>query len=532
MSRDTTMRGQAAAARHYRFSQHGRIGRGLQGDHVIRPGCGVETWKPSWKGTTTTIRIYPVLCPENPDVFDPWRFTAEPDDWGDWIRTYPAVRNFGDPGVTFILNDPSDEAYDSQLNPAWILFRAIDSAVAAGQGRPSWAPLLRGGAGRGAVLSRPSQLTLVQCAILQHNSKITDSPPRGGADNDGLIVMELSSSAVGVMLELMNKRRENYTGPMDDFDNSFEEGDPVSIHAGRFINFFQQGHDPRERQEANTQRRTSTFGQSRQAPAQGGNRDEPIGFGCFMSDDFRGMGPELTAVEDMVRHKVKVWDDIIFLPTHEQQVRWISGAFPPDVVVYALEAAYGHFIPDATYAAATNRSQVQGGYDPSQAEVAPAPGRIGRRGFGGTTGSGANSSEQAPAPTDSSFSEEAHPQEVLDYSPAPTALGRRQRGTPQPPQGQTAPPPSQQPTQAPPPTRQRGFGGQAPLPPGHGGQTTVQAETAPAGGLAEPATGATQVFDAPPTSVEAQSSAAVQAAIQNSRRRIQNRGAAPVAPVQ
>ena len=181
MSRVTTMRDAAQGSRAYSYSKHGRQNKGgIMGDHLIRNGAGVEVWKPSWKGTETIIRVYPALSPENPSIFDPWRFSAEDDDWGDWIRAYPAVRNFGDPGVTYILYDPADQTYDPQSNPAWLLFHAIDRAVKDGQGLRHWAPMLMNSQGRGAALKRPSDIWLIQCAMYTQNNKIYD-PPRGGS---------------------------------------------------------------------------------------------------------------------------------------------------------------------------------------------------------------------------------------------------------------------------------------------------------------------------------------------------------------
>jgi len=42
---------------------------------VLKRGCG-ELWRPDFSGKPNVIRIYPGLNPDNPTVFDPWRFSA------------------------------------------------------------------------------------------------------------------------------------------------------------------------------------------------------------------------------------------------------------------------------------------------------------------------------------------------------------------------------------------------------------------------------------------------------------------------
>ena len=112
----------------FNFKQHGKTKKqGRQGDYVINPTHrnNVEAWVPSWNHTTTVIRPYPVPSQEDPSQLTGYRISAADDHYDDWIRGYPAVRNFGAKGLTYILYDPRDEHYDPASNPAWILYRAI-----------------------------------------------------------------------------------------------------------------------------------------------------------------------------------------------------------------------------------------------------------------------------------------------------------------------------------------------------------------------------------------------------------------------
>lgn len=541
MSRDTNMRGAASAsarARAYSYGQHGKQTRGLMGDHVVRKGAGVDVFKPSWKDATTA-RIFPALCPENLSVWDPWRFSAEDDDYGDWIRTYPAVRNFGDPGVTFILYDPTDQGYDPQTNPAWVLYNAINRALDAGHGDPRWVPFTKGGAGRGPALSKPNDITVVQAALMQHNGKEFEVP-RGAASNDSTVVLELPGTAAQAMLEAFNERVPEFRGNPDDYDNMFVHGDPIAIDRGVFVTFFQLGMDPRERIQANPQRRAS-FGQA-QAPQGGrGQRDSgPKGYGCYVEPTYKGMPADLSAVEDLIKRKSKPWDDVIQILDHEQQIRLISGAFPPDMIIYAFENLYRDLIPEAVYRSARNRSQVATGNEPRPGPAAPATGA--RRGWGAPSpdaplpDAGAPDDQGGypveehggyPADAQGGFADEqgadpAYPEP--EPQPAPPA----QRGF-----GGQAPQRGAQPTQpapqpAPPAQRpQRGFGAPAPT---QGGPAPVSVgEAIPQGTLPEtapPVRGGG--FDARPATPPVNGAAAptaVQQQINSSRERVQRRRA-------
>ena len=492
MSRDTNMRGQAQRLRSYSYGQHGRQTRGMMGDHVFRKGSGVEVWKPSWKGTTTTVRIYPALCPENPQEFDPWRFSADDDDYGDWIRTYPAVRNFGDPGVTFILFDPIDHSYDPQTNPCWVLYNAITRAIQAGQANPKWVPYTLGSQGRGAALRRPQDITLIQGAILQHNNKDYD-PPRGGAANDATVVLELSGSAANAMLEAMNERNPDFRGDPDDFRGMFVHGDPIALDQGAFVNFYQLGADPRERMQAGQQKRNS-FGQARPIQGQGGRgNDDPIGFGCFLTHEYKGMSANLSGMEDLVRRKWKPWDDIIQILGHEDQIRLLSGAFPPDMIVYAFQDMYRDMIPESVWRAYNGRvSAPTGGAVPVQPShsvaSSAASGAVRHRGWGvlSTDDSTQDGSGESQGGADS------YPGQEVGASSSAVPVHRA---------GQ-----------------RRGFGGQAPT----DGEVT-RGETAPQQGLEEVASSEFSAGNAQMSDQRTVAASSVQDAIRQSRQRVQQR---------
>jgi hypothetical protein len=325
------------SGRRYSMQNHGSLDSGRIGTHVLKKNSNCDYWKPSWKNTKTVIRIYPGLNPDDPTQFDPFRFSTQPLDFGDWIRTYPAVRSFGDPGITMLLYDPaSEEAYDPQTNPANILYRAIETACKNGQGKPEWYPLREFAHGRGRVLSKPTRIGLVQGALFCHNNKeffTDDSPPRGGAPEDKPIVFELSVSALNAMFELLEKHDEDWKGDPEDW-GQYEYGDIVALDKGAYVWLYEKGTEIDDGSKRPAAKKTA-FGGSR-AKA-GGNDTEVKGFECRITKEYKGVPAQIEGeAEEIVKEKVKLWDDVLQFYTHEEQAHLINGCFPPSAILYAF----------------------------------------------------------------------------------------------------------------------------------------------------------------------------------------------------
>lgn len=339
MTRDTSMR--QRPRRRYQFSQHGQSEQGQRAGNYLIVNNQADLWSPAYGAGVTTIRIFPGLCLENPNEWDPYRFPStdqqDPLGFGDWIRRYPAVRSMGDPPVTFVQFDPADPLDDPQMTPGWMLFRAIDRAVAAGQDRAGWASLLRGSAGRGAQLSKPSEVYLVQCVVCQYKNR-PYNPPKGFGSEDRLVVMELGPSAGMAMIQEMHREVEGYQGDPDDFEHRYVNGDPISLHNGRFINFYTlKDGDPRQMQQTGSQGWNMGGQQGGQTSGRGGQQD-PIGYGCFMEPTFGGVPANFTQYEPFIHSRVRSWDDIIRVPTLEEQAHLLADKFPPEVIEYAWSA--------------------------------------------------------------------------------------------------------------------------------------------------------------------------------------------------
>lgn len=333
---------QGAAARRptYRYSQNGLPTERNQreGVHLLNSGVNGHVFFLSWDHPNV-LRILPVPDPENPERWAPWRLGDGERDWGDWVRTYAMVRNFGDPGQTCILYDPRD-GLDSSQSPFWKVYNALNRAVNSGQAESRWAALINNRQGnRGPLVPRPSNCTLIQAMILESNNESYD-PPRGVGADEPAEVAVLSFSAGENMFEAMLQ-----PGQVD----------PIDPRGGAFAIFFQEGHDPRERQA----RRAGSLGDR---AGQGGGRRRSGGrdfrsYGCYFQGSFDDIGPELNTAEESWFRRALRWDDALHVSTYEEQVGYLLEGLQdhPDVLAYALSDMYGQLLPPAVRGAARPR---------------------------------------------------------------------------------------------------------------------------------------------------------------------------------
>ena len=77
-------------------------------------------------------------------------------------------------------------------------------------------------------------------------------------------------------------------------------------------------------------------------------------------DVWNGAAPNFDTVEQLANSHVKLWDNIVRIPTIEEQVGLICNAgIPASAVVYALGDVYGEFIPQHVHDKA--RAELGGG---------------------------------------------------------------------------------------------------------------------------------------------------------------------------
>ena len=342
----------------YSFKRHGTTSRkqGRLGDYVLKNSSGCEVWTPSWNHTTTVVRPLGVPSLEDASQWCEFRRSDEPDDFDDWIRGYPAVRSWGDPGVTFILYDPTDDSYDIDSNPAWVLWRCVDGQVSSGQAPAEWKALTERGQNRGAMIATPKDLYVMQCALLEHKSK-PYNPPRGGSEGDSTVVLECTRTVIESLIPALED-----AGP--DFN-------PISLEPGKggAFRIYQMGGsaDPDIASGGGFGGTRSTFTQQ---------KDRMIGYGVKCVTEWNGISCDLSGVADMIQAKSKPWDDIIRIMTHEEQAHMLAKHFPADVI-WAAFSDHRHegWIPEHVERAMTQPVSVPvAAVPPQQAPPAPAAG--------------------------------------------------------------------------------------------------------------------------------------------------------------
>lgn len=441
-----------ANARRYRFDRDSQAGaNATNGVSFFRDGV-VDVWGLSWAdNATTTVRILPVHNIENPAVWEPYRFSTEPNQFGDWLRSYPAVRKMGDPAVSFIYHDPQDQTVDPAMTPAWVLYRAVDSLVSQ-KADPGWGGYLRGGNNRGAQLPKPSQIYFLQCVIVSHKGK-NYSPWKGSESDSKPVVLALSKSAAQALIAQLNEVTPGYNGDPNDYARSMKYGDPVSIDKGAFVTFYRiKDGDPRVRNQQPAIPQQAAFGgvASRQSQEQ-----DDIGYECFIEPTYGGMLADLSGAAEQVRGKVRAWDDIIRIPTLEEQAMLLASKFPPQMILYAWRD-HPEWIPEYVRRAAVSPVTV-----PSMGIPQPGFGGVPQPGFGGVPQPGFG----APAPGFGGVPQPGfgvppqgfggapagYPQQPAGYPQQPAGYPQQPAGYPQQPAGYPQPtPPATNPPQAPP----------------------------------------------------------------------------------
>lgn len=351
----------------YDAERDGTSRQGSIGNHILKPGVDAVVKKPSWKGKESVFRPYPCLNYEDPaNAFEPFRRDpANKALFGDWIRRYDVAWSVGNPATTFLLHDPSqhDPFYDPWTTPLGILYRAIEGACKAGQGRGEWQILREGATGKGKALAPPKEAYFMQGVLVKYDDKPTflkGKAPLGWGPNPPVVFM-LSGGAGRKLAGVLGEENEgiDYLAPPEDrsaytayFEKRYKHGDPVAVESGRYFHFFEKGHDPRERYLARpTTRADSPFGTGGFTTGrdQGADDEEFRGFDLFITKD-GNMNLPATLNEpgqlEILRSKWRWWEDILFFPSYIEQAHLLCDIFPASACIYAFESVDSDWISE------------------------------------------------------------------------------------------------------------------------------------------------------------------------------------------
>lgn len=328
----------------------------------------VDTYSPPWGGVST-IRILPTRVPADGGGvrLTPFRNSQDVNDVGDWVRCYFGVKSFGagpdGNGVSFIVSDPADPtAPPKEESPPFVLFNAISSAIKSQQEQTGWASLLQGGHQKGAVLARPKPLYLVNALIMQHREQIYN-PPKGWAQDAKPQIVVLSDSAGQALMNLANGIREDADPHDMDWTRVSKCGDLIGLGQGQgqFVTFYRSSDgDPRQRavqMAAGGGAQRANFGA---AAAQGGGGGTGFATYCAYADPaFLGTSADFSHMADYLAARTIQWDQVLTIPTFEQQAMWIADKFPPSAICYAFQD-HPHWIPQRVMDAYLARTRQAG----------------------------------------------------------------------------------------------------------------------------------------------------------------------------
>ena len=309
---------------------------------VFKQDQPVEFASKDWGTTDVVYRILPAFNPEVPGQWDQLILSQDRSQLGEWIRFYPMSRGLGDPlhsedAVQFILKEP-DSNQSEDAFPSQVLYNTVDRACKAGTDPGGWARLLKfDGKLRRAPLSKCEACGFMRVATVRgsvydpaaQKSKIQDMQPWKGLGPEDMMQVLLLPGATGKKVQDMI------------IDYFVKTGiDPVAIGQGAFLRMWQA--------EMGDPRKLVTF------PASGTARR---GWDVHIMDVYEGQSPELSQYEQLLRTKLlPSWDDIIKIPTIEEQARLLAARFDPKLIVFAF-ADYPEWIPEDVRAKAAARVQ-------------------------------------------------------------------------------------------------------------------------------------------------------------------------------
>lgn len=339
MSLDTSR--PRAAGGTYDFSTHGRPSGNNLNSMILLPNVSAELWTTSWSNTLTTFRPLPALDANG--QLTPYRRSADPSAFGDWIRGYMVFKGGQNGTISFVLYDHAGNPdYDLRDNPAHVLYTAIKGAVDTGHGHPSWVPLLAGGNNRSAALNKPTTCFFLQCLLFEHKHKILQWP-RGLGPNDKTIVMQLSQDAGRKLVDAANQLNPNWQGgDPGNYEQALLYGNLVDYEFGRFIRTCQADGHLAQQNVAPQMAQPGNMGTFIGAPQQQqGGQQQFKGYDLRVEQQFQVGQQLLTAaipenLRTTLQSRAKRWSDLIRIPTNEEQVAMLARSFAGDLIEFAF----------------------------------------------------------------------------------------------------------------------------------------------------------------------------------------------------
>lgn len=286
--------------------------------NLLKEGTPYQVLWPDQNATAeapSVFRLLPVVDPETGQCV-PYRLSDMPRDFGPWMYACMVASIGGARRITFAIGDNLDP-YDLNETPYVVLYNAVLRAIKSGA-KPEWAALnLVRLDNRGAgvpIMLEPSLRFMVPALVVNHRSHTAIQQMYGLLPDEPISIVPMTRAAGLRLLDRLDAVRDINVIELDG------PGAYVAMYQATF-------------QGTNLEYRSY---------------DMKIGRGPY-----RHISTALGDYADVVRKKLRWWDDIIARPSIEEQVKLICDSdIPADVIVYGLAPKFGKYIPRITFEAA------------------------------------------------------------------------------------------------------------------------------------------------------------------------------------
>lgn len=350
----------------YSFQDEGRPSSGVpEGDKTLKAGVSVSLFRPVWTKGRLVFRPLPMVTVEK-DGFEPYKLGPDAYDFSDFMRKYPGAFFVGTAQQYSFIPYRASQNYDRRTNPYVILRSAISSAVSAGHRNAGpWTPLV---SGKNQKLPKPVDVLFMQGFIFEHGDNhylLKTKQPYGAADTHKTPIIQIKGSAVRKLLSMLTEPVRGYRGDPDNYEASLAYGDIVGLDAGRFISVYNPS------QVSGVMAPVSDDEAVDMEWDVGGRGDsdtdeKAFGKGYEVSIDktyttVKGqrVSAKLAGKEEALMSKVLEWDDLIYIPTHEELCVLLAKAFSnmPSVLKFGW-ADNREFFSDEVKGILASRTQV------------------------------------------------------------------------------------------------------------------------------------------------------------------------------
>lgn len=314
---------------------------------ILKPNVPWRVRKPAYiDGKFMTVRPLPdYIRPTaaNTGGWQPGRLSPAPREYSAWVMAARAVRSYGDAQLTWITGLSSDQGAYTAYNqsPPDKVYEVLQEMQRRPEicPQPAWLTYAVKREGEfSARVKRPETIYLMRCLTLYENGSqvhVVNGLQPGTCPD----ILEITGSTGQRVLNLIDAMKP---------DGTFNIVDPTAMDSGCFITLFKGGSDPLVTMD-------QRFGSAASGGAAGTGAQ---GFGAHVGEYINSRGVAVGAdylraqpaqaqnclpanwvaqYADMLRGQMHDWDEMVWVPTHAEQMELLGECLPPDLIVYCFQ---------------------------------------------------------------------------------------------------------------------------------------------------------------------------------------------------